>query len=211
MCRRARSGPHEWKEKMADQQRRPFLQVSLGLLASCTPGEPTPPKMGAVRRYAGEADPNANVPGLMSARIVRLLASYPDHLAGLKRDTLVWRDGTLMPIGAGLPARPFPEMLRSATIADQLRQTYEPGPALAPPPCDHSPGRLRNTAFFVKMYGDCRGGDVTPRTRRVLWMPRSGPQPVPVTTVNEVATRLERVIERLETLPDHLKAYLIPS
>jgi hypothetical protein len=32
-----------------------------------------------------------------------------------------------------------------------------------------------------------------------------------VTTVNDVATRLERVIDTLEGMPDHLKAYLTPS
>src|SRR3954470_3125360 len=153
---------------MAGPRRRPLLQASLALLASCSRGEPAPPRTGAAR---GATAPPAAVSVPMSMRIARLLASYPDHLAGVERDTLLWRDGTLMPIGAGQPPRPFHEMLRSATIADQLRQTYEPGPALGPPPRDYSPGRLRNTAFFVKMYGDCHSGAaVAPRLRSVTWM-----------------------------------------
>ena len=37
------------------------------------------------------------------AKIARLIAGYPDHLAGSEGDTLVWTDGTCMPLGAGQP------------------------------------------------------------------------------------------------------------
>lgn len=141
----------------------------------------------------------------------RLPASYPDLLVAVDDDTLVWRDGTRMAIGAGLPARDFETMLRSATIADQLRQDYVSGPLQGPPPRDHSPGRLRNTAFFERMYGDCRRGGTARNLRSVTWMPRTHPQALRVTTVNDVATRLERVIAALEALPDRLKAYLVPA
>jgi hypothetical protein len=155
------------------------------------------------------------VPRLASAdegeRIGRLVAAYPDHLARIDGGDLVWRDGTRMPTGAGRPERPFEAMLRDATLADQVRQTYVSGPPDGPPARDHSPGRLRNTAFFVKMYGDCRRGGAAGRHRTVTWMPKTRPQPLPVTTVNDVASRLERVVADLEGLPDRLKAYLVPS
>ena len=61
------------------------------------------------------------------------------------------------------------------------------------------------------MYGDCAHGEVTGRMRPVAWMPGSGRQTVQVTEVNDVARRLEQVIERLERLPDRLKAFLVPS
>ncbi len=144
-------------------------------------------------------------------RLQRLVESYPDHLVGVEGDALIWRDGTRMEIGAERPPRAFAEMLRSATIADQLRQPYLPGPPQGPPPPDHSPGRLRNLAFFTRMYGDCRAGEVAPRLRSVIWMPRSRPQRLHVTTVNAVADRLERVIAALEALPEALRRDLVPS
>ena len=107
----------------------------------------------------------------------RLVAAYPDHLAALDGPDLVWRDGTRMPTGADLPERPFREMLRDATIADMLRQPYPPGPWQGPAAVDDSPGRIRNVAFFLKMYGDCRTGHVP--LRRVVWMPRTRPQAPP--------------------------------
>lgn len=144
-------------------------------------------------------------------RLARLVASYPDHLASVADDVLIWRDGTRMAIGSGRPPRGFEEMVRSATIADQLRQTYERGPPAGPPPRDHSPGRLRNTAFFVKMYGDCARGGVTGRMRPVAWLPKTTAQKVQLTEVNRVATRMEAIVAELERLPDRLKAFLVPS
>ena len=197
---------------MTGPRRRPFLHASLALLASCSSGERAPPETGAARSHRGEADLTADVPVPMSTKIGRLIASYPDHLACVEGDALLWRDGSRMPIGAEQPARPFQEMLRSATIADQLRQAYEQGPTFGPPPHDHSPGRLRHTSFFMKMYGDCHAGPAgAPRLRSVTWMPRTKPQTLLVTSVNDVAGRLERVVAMLEGMPDRVKAHLVPS
>ena len=102
-------------------------------------------------------------------------------------------------------------MLADATIADQLRQDYAPGPMARPPAPDEDPGRLRNGAFFAKMYGDCRAGAVAPLMRRVVWMPGTAPQRLMVTTVNDVAGRLERVIAALEALPAALRRDLVPA
>lgn len=145
------------------------------------------------------------------ARLARLVAAYPDHLAGVEDGDLLWHDGTRMPTGAGLPPRPVSVMLDDATIAEMMRQDYIPGPVTAPPAPGQDPGRLRNTAFFAKMYGECRDGAVRPNLRRVAWMPSLSNQGIMVTTVNDVAGRLERVIERLETLPAEMRPYLIPA
>ena len=177
-----------------------ILLAAPALPVAC--GRAVPPTDGAAGLPRGTAG---------AARLARLVAAYPDHLAGIDGDALVWRDGTRMPIGADRPARPFAAMLRDATLADQLRQDYVPGPLQGPPPRDHSPGRLRHTAFFTRMYGDCRAAAFAARLRPVTWMPRTRPQRLDVTTVNDVATRLERVIDALEGLPDRLRAYLVPS
>ncbi|WP_204308232.1 hypothetical protein, partial [Klebsiella aerogenes] len=74
------------------------------------------------------------------------------------------------------------------------------------PARDQSPGRLRNTAFFVKMYGDCTKGAVTRRMRPVAWLPKTTRQTVQLTEVNGVAARMERIVGELDRLPDRLKA-----
>ncbi|WP_338662960.1 M15 family metallopeptidase [Pararoseomonas sp. SCSIO 73927] len=148
----------------------------------------------------------ARANGTEAERIARLVRAYPDHLAGVEGDLLVWRDGARMLIGAGLPERSFEAMLHDATIADQMRQPYRPGPPDGPPPRDFSPGRIRSTAFFTRMYGECRAGGVP--TRGAAWL---GRQTLAMTTVNGVADRLERVAASLEGMPDRFRAYLVPS
>lgn len=147
---------------------------------------------------------------LPESRLKALVASYPDHLAGIEGDALVWRDGARMPIRNDAPARAFAQMLRDPTLADQLRQPYPRGPEAGAPEVDSSPGRLRHLPFFLKMYGDCRAGPIRePKT--LVWMPKSGPQRLTVTGVNDVAGRLTRMQDALEGMPDRVRAFLIPS
>jgi hypothetical protein len=61
------------------------------------------------------------------------------------------------------------------------------------------------------MYGDCKRGEVQSRLRDVRWMPSVGGETVKVTTVNEVADRLERVVRDLERLPAKYTKFLVPS
>ena len=84
-----------------------------------------------------------------------LLRAYPDALAGFDGVDLIWRDGTRMQVDDGLPDKSMEEQLRHGSILDQLRLPYPAGGALLPAP-QQDPGRVRNTAFFDKMYGDCR-------------------------------------------------------
>jgi len=59
------------------------------------------------------------------------------------------------------------------------------------------------------MYGDCSAGGVA--LRGVAWMPRAGRQVVRAAVVNDVAGRLERVVQGLESLPDRYRAWLVPA
>ncbi len=155
---------------------------------------------------------NADIGGLVEARFAGLVAAYPDLLGSIEGGQLVWKDGTRMALDDGKTGKTFEQMLRTASIADQLRQTYRAGkPSATPPAVNDSPGRIRNEAFFAHMYGDCRKGLTTKNLRAVKWMPKSGAQSLQITRVNDVAGRMERVIAQLETLPDRLKAFLVPS
>ena len=88
------------------------------------------------------------------AALNRLVAAYPDALAGHDATTLRWRDGTVMPLTDGSENATFEQRLRHASILDQLSIPYPRGPLAKPPGVDDDPGRLRSTAFFTKMYGD---------------------------------------------------------
>jgi hypothetical protein len=145
----------------------------------------------------------------LAASMDDLLRAYPDALAGFDGVDLVWRDGTRMKVDDGLPAKSMAEQLRHGSILDQLRLAYPAGGALLPAP-QQDPGRVRNRAFFDRMYGDCRRGEVTPRLVPVVWLPHTWGHVVSITSVNGVDRQLAAISRELDELPAETKRYLYP-
>jgi hypothetical protein len=152
----------------------------------------------------------AVLPGTaIGASLDELLRAYPDTLAGFDGSDLIWRDGTHMPVGAAQPAGGMEAQLRHGSILDQLRLDYPAGAAVRPAPLQ-DPGRVRNRAFFDKMYGDCRTGAVALKLVPVVWLPRSWGHTVSITSVNGVDRRLAAISRELDALPAADKRYLYP-
>jgi hypothetical protein len=144
-----------------------------------------------------------------AASIDDLIRAYPDALAGFDGTDLIWRDGTRMPVGDLRPVTSMEEQLRNGSILEQLRLVYPVGMPLLPAP-EHDPGRVRNKAFFDKMYGDCRSGQVAPKLVQVIWLPTTWGHTVSITSVNGVDRRLAAVSRELDTLSADDKRYLYP-
>ena len=153
----------------------------------------------------------AGRPGAADPALDALVAAYPDHLAGYDEKHLVWKDGTRMAISDGRTGKSFDELLASPDIKDQFAIPYPLGGELKPPSVNEDPGRIRNEPFFLKMYGDCRKGEVSKRLTPVAWMPGRNGGSVPATTVNSVNARLVEVVKELERLPPQMTPYLVPS
>jgi len=143
-----------------------------------------------------------------AASIDDLLRAYPAALSGFDGTNLIWRDGMRMPVTNGSADNSLEQQLHNGSILDQLRLHYPVG-ALVQPPRD-DPGRVRNRAFFDKMYGDCKAGQVTPRLVPVIWLPRTWGHHVMITTVNGVDRQLATVSRELEELPPEDKKFLFP-
>lgn len=137
-----------------------------------------------------------------------LVGAYPDELAGFDGTNLIWRDGTRMPVDDGAHVKSFEEQLRQGSILDQLRLPYAEGAPLLPPQDD--PGRVRNRAFFDKMYGDCKLGGVAPKLVSVVWLPNTWGHVIRITSVNGVNRHLEAISRELDELPAEDKKYLYP-
>ena len=127
-----------------------------------------------------------------------LVRAYPEQLAGYDATYLIWRDGTRMPLAAGQPS-----------IFDQIRLPYPVGASAVVNP-QNDPGRIRNRAFFDKMYGNCWKGEVTPRLLPVVWLPQSWGHQIRVTAVNSIAERLAEISSELDALPVAVKRYAYP-
>jgi D-alanyl-D-alanine carboxypeptidase len=139
-----------------------------------------------------------------------LARAYPEQLAGYDSTYLIWRDGTRMPLSDGQPHKPLEEMLRHGSILDQIRVPYPAGVSAAALVPQGDPGRIRNRAFFEKMYGDCWRGEVSPQLVQVVWLSRSWGHTVRVTSVNGVAARVAEISAELDALPAPVKRYVYP-
>jgi hypothetical protein len=139
-----------------------------------------------------------------------LVAAYPEHLSGYDARDVIFRDGTRLPISDGRK-KTVAQMLAAGDIKDQFAIPYPLKPFAGAPGVDEDPGRIRNDAFFKKIYGDCRRGEVSRRLKPVAWLRGRGGGTVRVTTVNGVAEKLAAVSAELEKLPASLTQYLVPS
>lgn len=175
-----------------------MLRPCLALLLACMLPAGAHPESGP-----RPATPKSDMAGLVAA--------YPGVLEKLDGNTLVWRDGTRMPVDDGKGEKPFAAWLADPDIEDMLRLAYPAGAPATPPAPESDPGRARNAAFFEKMYGDCRKGGVKSRLTTITWLPAKARQKLQVTTVNSVSARLEAVSKELDALPAEFDKYLIPA
>jgi hypothetical protein len=147
---------------------------------------------------------------LLNDLLDALVASYPDALARHDGAHVYWRDGTAMDVADGKDGKPFDELLANASILDQFRLPYPRGHLAAPPAENADPGRFRNEAFFRKMYGDCKKGDVERNMTSITWLPRTWGRIVRVTRINGVAEKLKQVSDEIDALPDAIRTAAYP-
>ena len=141
----------------------------------------------------------------------RLLAAYPDHLERIDGNLLVWRDGTSMPLDDGKGDKTFADWLADPDIEDTLSVPYPAGDVAAAPAKDVDPGRARNAAFFDKVYGNCRKGEVAKNLTTVVWLPKKAGQRLPFNKENGAARALQAVSAELDALPPRYDVFLYPS
>lgn len=139
-----------------------------------------------------------------------LVKAYPDHLVSHDGKVLIWKDGTRMPVSDEKSGKSFEQLLANPDILDQFSIPYPLG-FTGTPALNSDPGRIRNEAFFVKMYGDCRKSQTKAQLAAVPWLPSRGGGTVMVTRVNGVDRVLAAVSRDLEKLPDSMTKFLVPS
>ncbi len=144
-------------------------------------------------------------------RLDALAATYPDGIAGIAANAIVFRDGTRLDAGTVDPNKPLAAILHDATVLDQFRLPYPKGAAIAAPPKDFDPGRFRNEAFFNALYGDCRKGTVTKQLVSVAWLPKSWGHPIMVTRANGVADHLREVSAEIDAMPANIRGVAWPT
>lgn len=139
-----------------------------------------------------------------AAQAGRLVQAYPAQLAGVRGDSLLWKDGTRQPLTRS-PAPDYVGRLNTAGLLDQLDARYPACAAVAPPAWNSDPGRLRNGAFFGKLYGPS-AAQVRANLEEVNWFG----QRLQVTRVGGAAASLRVIARELAGHPE-LLPYAKPS
>lgn len=177
--------------------------ILLGLLILCgcrhTPGSTlTPPDDTSKVEYAE----SSSVQDTEYAKRQALIQAYPDFIADIKDNKVIFRDGSSIPYDDGHD-KDFAGRLDDSDVEDMFFISYrfpEKAPAY-----QADAGRSRSEALFKKMYGNSEGA-VRKNLTRVDW---NGGK-VLFTSLNGAADSLRAVARELENHPD-LKQYLKSS
>ncbi|MEP6563587.1 MAG: M15 family metallopeptidase [Mesorhizobium sp.] len=151
--------------------------------------------------YAADTGDGVNQPAAKAA----LLKAYPG-LFTISGNILTWTDGTTMVWDDG-KTRDADALLDSPDIEDMFHFVYPPASAGALVPADDfDPGRIRNQAFFEKLYGGSAAA-VGKHIADVKWLPKLGKKVVQVSRLFGIDGRLSKVSDALEAMPAQLSRY----
>ncbi|MFB9842765.1 M15 family metallopeptidase [Mucilaginibacter ginsenosidivorans] len=136
----------------------------------------------------------------------KLIQSYPGFITGFADNHLIFKDGNRMIWNDGVKNKTYQTLLDNPDLEDMFAQPYKAGTPKVSPAKSFDPGRIRNEAFFMKMYGASKQ-EVEGNLTTIIWCPKLIRQKIVVTRVNGVDKQLEAVSKELDEHPE-LKKYL---
>ncbi len=138
----------------------------------------------------------------------KLIRAYPQQLAACRDNYIIWHNGERQLYDDG-KEKSFEQLLNSPDLEDMFTFPYPVGAnSYHPPGFNVDPGRIRNDAFFKRLYGKSRA-EVAGRLVTIDWMPQSTRKTVRITQVEQIDQQLERISAELDALPAHLKQYVL--
>jgi hypothetical protein len=140
-----------------------------------------------------------------------LVGAYPDFLERIEGNSLVWKDGTRMPLDDGKGQKTLAQKLDDPDIEDMLSMAYPLGETGVPPAVDFDPGRVRYGPLFDKMYGNCLSADIAGKLVPVVWLPTKAGTRIMFHPANGAAEQLRKVSEELDRLPARFLEFLHPA
>ncbi|WP_214072762.1 M15 family metallopeptidase [Mucilaginibacter sp. dw_454] len=135
----------------------------------------------------------------------KLIRCYPDFVAGYADNHLLFKDGSKLLWDDGIANKTYQQLLDEPDLKDMFTQPYTAG-KVSSPTRNFDPGRIRNEAFFKKMYGATKAA-VEKNLVQITWCPKTVGQKIMVSSVNGVDKQLQKVSAELDQHPE-LKKYL---
>ncbi len=152
------------------------------------------------------ADTGGPAASAIDRNMQRLVAAYPAFLVGAEGNAIRWKDGstTVWDDGKG---RKTPEQLEAdPDLEDMFTFAYPKDSIIFQENFD--PGRIRNEAFFKKMYGS-DAAQVGANLVTTPWI--TGESGLKITKVNGVDKALVAVVKDLEAMPAVRKYLTTPG
>ena len=136
----------------------------------------------------------------------KLIKCYPDFVTDFSNNHLIFKDGTRMIWDDGIKNKSYKDLLEKPDLKDMFGQAYSTGQLKSPPAKNFDPGRVRNEAFFMKIYGSTEK-QVDQHLTEITWCPKLVGQRLRVTTINGIDKKLIQVSKELDEHPE-LKKYI---
>jgi hypothetical protein len=136
----------------------------------------------------------------------KLMKYYPGAIVGFSNNYLIFKDRSKLLWDDGIKNKPFQTLLDNPDLKDMFSQRYETGSLKNPPAKNSDPGRIRNEAFFMKIYGGSEQA-VRQSLAEITWCPKLIGQKIMVTKVNGINKKIEAISAELDEHPE-LKKYL---
>jgi len=152
--------------------------------------------------YSQKTNKSTEIP--VSAQ--RFIKSYPGAIAGFSDNYLIFKDRSRLPWDDCIKNKSYQTLLDKPDLKDMFGQKYETGQLKEPPAKNFDPGRIRDEAFFEKIYGRTKA-EVEKNLVTITWCPKLVGQKIMVTKVNGVNKQLEAISKELDEHPE-LKKYL---
>jgi len=136
----------------------------------------------------------------------KLIDCYKGYITGYASNYIIFNDGSKLIWDDGIKNKSAQELLEHPDLKDMFTQKYPKGTSVTPP-VNFDPGRVRDGAFFLKIYGSNKK-EVESHLTTITWCPKLVGQKIVVTKINGVAEQLKKVSAELDKHPE-LKKYLI--
>jgi hypothetical protein len=125
--------------------------------------------------------------------ISKLIKAYPNQITGFKDNIIIFKDNSTL-IYDDFKKKTNQELIDNPDIEDQFSMDYKLGNI-------NDAGRIRNQAFFKKIYGNSKT-EVEKNLIEIVWCPKLVNQKIKVTSINRVDKIVEKLSEELDNHPE---------
>ena len=134
-------------------------------------------------------------------QVLKLMKAYPNFVVGYSNGSIMFQDSTQMRFNDNR-IKSSQELLDNADLEDMFHDPYLADSSVKIP--DNDAGRMRNEAFFMKIYGQTKE-EIRSNLTEIVWCPSLVNQRIMVNKNNGVSKQFIALSEELDQHPEFKK------